>query len=60
MEPEYLYCYGVLLAVIPMHLYNSNTQQKSRKQWEKWAFYIYYPLHIAVIELAVRFNGRLT
>ena len=45
LEPEYLYCYGVLLAVIPMHLYNSNVQQKSRKQLEKWAFYIYLNFH---------------
>ena len=54
MEPEYLYCYGVLLAVVPLRLYKSNTQQKSRKQWEKCFFYIYYPLHIAVIDLVVR------
>ncbi len=51
METEYLYCYGVLLAVVPMRLYNSNVQQKSRKQWKKWAFYIYYPLHIMAISI---------
>lgn len=47
---EFSYQYGVLLAIVPIALYNGKRSEKHRKI-NRWFFYIYYPLHIAVIEI---------
>lgn len=46
---EFSYQYGVLLAVVPIALYNEERSGKYRKI-NRWFFYIYYPLHIVVID----------
>lgn len=44
------YQYGVLLAIVLIDLYNGRRSENHAKI-NRWFFYIYYPLHIAVIEL---------
>ncbi len=46
---EFSYQYGLLLAVVPIALYNEKRSEKHKKI-NRWFFYIYYPLHIAVID----------
>lgn len=46
---EFSYQYGVLMAILPIALYNGRRSEKHRKI-NRWFFYIYYPLHISVIE----------
>lgn len=44
--------YATLLALIPLNLYNgkrNGIENKSMKFFDKWFFYVYYPLHTAVI-----------
>lgn len=48
------YQLGVVLALIPLTLYNGERCRKSEvasRTLSKWFFYAYYPLHIAVIVL---------
>ena len=48
------YQLGVLLALIPLNLYNGKRSRDSDRasgKVGKWIFYAYYPLHIAVIVL---------
>ena len=47
---EFSYQYGVLMAILLIALYNGRRSEKHRKI-NRWFFYIYYPLHIAVIEI---------
>ncbi len=44
------YQYGVLLATVLIGLYNGR-RSESHAKITRWFFYIYYPLHMAVIEL---------
>lgn len=44
------YQYGVVLAIILIDLYNGRRSENHAKI-TRWFFYIYYPLHMAVIEL---------
>jgi len=44
------YQYGVLLTTVLIDLYNGRRSENHAKI-NRWFFYIYYPLHIAVIEL---------
>lgn len=48
---EYSYFLAVLLALIPISLYNKNQIKVKQKLkiFSKWIFYVYYPLHIVVI-----------
>ena len=43
------YQYGTLLALIPIQRYNSVCETLQSSAGGKWLYYIYYPLHIAVI-----------
>lgn len=46
------YNYGVVLALIPVALYNGQRSKSSsilKKKFNRWFFYIYYPLHMAVL-----------
>lgn len=45
-----IYNIGVIMAIVPIALYNGKRSEKHRKI-NRWFFYIYYPLHIAVIEI---------
>ncbi|MDE5621340.1 MAG: conjugal transfer protein TraX, partial [Ruminococcus sp.] len=45
-----IYNIGVIMAIVPIALYNGKRSEKNRKI-NRWFFYIYYPLHIAVIEI---------
>lgn len=48
----FFYNYGVLLALIPLCLYNGKRDGKKKiknRLLSRWIFYIYYPLHMAVI-----------
>lgn len=49
---EFCFSYGTLLSLIPLHFYNGE-RGKNRKMWMKdfnrWLFYVYYPLHLAAI-----------
>ena len=47
---EFSYQYGVLMATVLIALYNGRRSEKFR-ELNRWFFYIYYPLHIAVIEI---------
>ena len=47
---EFSYQYGVLMATVLITLYNGRRSQRFRK-FNCWFFYLYYPLHIAVIEI---------
>ena len=38
---------GVLLVYPALKLYNG---ERGRAKWMKWFFYLYYPLHLVVIE----------
>ena len=40
------YFFGILLAVIPLYLYNGERGRKNKLS--KWGFYVYYPLHLAI------------
>lgn len=51
---NFSYHYGVLLSLIPIHFHNQRNENSTRKKsstLSKWFFYLYYPLHIAVIVL---------
>lgn len=43
--------FGALTAVIPIHLYNGQRGETRHKMFERYFFYAYYPLHIAVLVL---------
>ncbi len=48
----FCYNYGVLLALIPLCLYNGKRGGKKKvncKLLNRWSFYIYYPLHMAML-----------
>lgn len=52
---DFSYQLGVLLAVIPLSLYNGKRDSRiSSWSGSRWLFYIYYPLHICVL-VVVRF-----
>jgi len=40
---------GLLLAIIPLMLYNGQLGTKSR--FSKWVFYVFYPLHMLILAL---------
>lgn len=56
---EYSYFFAVLLAIIPISLYNGKkcAARHGGKYLSKWGFYIYYPLHIGLIILIKRAVG---
>ena len=58
LYPKNLYCYGVLLAIIPLRFYNGKRSNNDKKKSSKWFFYIYYPLHMAVL-VTIKFLIRL-
>ena len=45
-----IYNIGVIMAIVLIAMYNGKRSEKHRKI-NCWFFYIYYPLHIAVIEI---------
>ena len=47
---EFSYQYGVLIATVLITLYNGKRSEKHIKI-NRWFFYTYYPLHIAVLEI---------
>ena len=47
---EFSYQYGVLMTTVLISLYNGRRSQRFRK-FNRWFFYVYYPLHIAVIDI---------
>lgn len=54
---QFSYQLGVILSLIPLNLYNGERSRSSSgiiKKLSKWSFYIYYPLHIAIL-LIVKF-----
>ena len=43
---------GTMAAILPICLYNGQrggSHSKAGKQFSRWAFYVYYPLHMAVL-----------
>lgn len=47
---EFSYQYGVVLATVLITLYNGKRSENHIKI-NRWFFYVYYPLHIAVLEV---------
>lgn len=47
---EFSYQYGVILATVLIALYNGKRPEKHIKI-NRWFFYVYYPLHIAILEI---------
>lgn len=50
---------GVILSLIPLNLYNGKHSGSSGcflKSFNKWAFYIYYPLHMSAILLILNID----
>lgn len=41
--------YGTLLSLIPLRMYNGQSGAAKYKKLNRWLFYIYYPLHMAVL-----------
>lgn len=55
------YQYGIILSLIPLNLYNGKQNNCNNKQLTKtnrWFFYIYYPLHMAVISAIFLFQKQ--
>ena len=49
---EFSYQYGVLLSLVPLCLYNGKrggSENRTVMAFNKWLFYVYYPLHAAVL-----------
>ena len=44
---EMLFQYGVLLAAIPLYFYNGKRGKSG--SFNKWFFYVFYPLHMAIL-----------
>lgn len=51
---DFSYQLGVLTAIVPISLYNGQRGRLRYKMFERYAFYVYYPLHIAGLELLFR------
>ena len=51
---EFSYMYGVMLALILISMYNGKRNNHNNiffKKIDRWIFYIYYPLHMAIITI---------
>ena len=49
---EFSYQFGVLLALVPLSMYNGKRgggENRRVRDFNKWVFYVFYPIHIAVI-----------
>lgn len=46
---EMLFQYGVLLAAIPLYFYNGKRGGEKFAGFNKWFFYVFYPLHMAIL-----------
>ncbi len=57
-EPVYQRAMFSVVAIIPMLLYNGNPGPKPQSKWGaaliKYGFYLFYPLHLAVLALVFR------
>ena len=47
----FTYQYGTLLALIPIRKYNGERGSGTHKKLQRWFFYVYYPVHMAVLLL---------
>ena len=45
------YQYGILLALLPIRLYNGKRGSGQQSVVCKWLYYIYYPLHMALLTM---------
>jgi len=45
------YQYGTLLALLPIRLYNGKRGSGQQNAASKWLYYIYYPLHMALLTM---------
>lgn len=45
------YQYGILLALLPIRLYNGKRGSGQQSVVCKWPYYIYYPLHMALLTM---------
>ena len=45
------YQYGTLLALLPIRLYNGKRGSGQQNSASKWLYYIYYPLHMALLTM---------
>lgn len=46
---ESLFQMGVLLAIIPLYFYNGKRGGEKFAVFNKWFFYVFYPLHMAIL-----------
>ena len=50
MLVDYLFQFGVLLALVPLYFYNGKRSKDGKnRQLGKWFFYVFYPLHMLVL-----------
>ena len=47
----FTYHYGTLFALVPIWKYNGEHGSVRHKKLQRWFFYVYYPVHMAVLLL---------